>query len=352
MIEMSKLTNLIEQTAKENPLCASRLTGDGYFDGFLRYIFNPLNSELSCKDMEAVLTEKLQLGRQTFDEPQYLQGATELTVIAKFHSVSHDHFGYEEAVEQGKKKQPECILKADGFTLNVEAKCPDLSNTRIPLIKQNGTESVVLNSFGRIPDYPSYSKKLAEDLVKSNPELSVDQKKNKDNTLKDFLYSAHDKFVDNRDESELNILVVSLDDIHNLSGWYGHLVAYGGVFTKKPLFVDPHKFSRVDVIVYTNLQYRYKNHVKIENSPWNFDDAFCMFSASPYRKANKEAPIRFLSGILKNNTEDLLKYKKSKEYKTKCGPMYEEDPNALLLPFYKLEIEKKGLYYWEKRWLA
>jgi hypothetical protein len=349
MIKMSKLTDFIEQTAKENPLCTSRLTGDGYFDGFLHYIFNPLNSELSCKNMKAVLTEKLQLGKQTFDEQQYLQGATELTVIAKFHSVLHDHFGYEEAVEQGKKKQPECILKANGFTLNVEAKCPDLSKSRIPLVKQNGMESVELNSFGRIPDYPSYSKKLAEDLAEFNPELSVHQKKNKDNTLKDFLYSAHDKFVDNRDESELNILVVSLGDIHNQSAWYGYLVAYGGAFKKEPLFVDPQKFSRVDAIVYTNLQYRHKNHVKIENSPWSFDDAFCIFSSSPYRQSNKEAPIRFLSGILKSHTEDLLKYKKSKEYKTNCGPMYEEDPDALLLPSYKSEIEKKGLYYWEKK---
>jgi hypothetical protein len=349
MMEMSKLTDLIEQTAKENPLCASRLTRDGYFDGFLRYIFNPLNSELSCKEIKAVLTEKLQLGRQFFDEPQFLQGATELTVIAKFHSVPHDHFGYEDAVEKGKKKQPECILKADGFTLNVEAKCPELSNLRISLVKQKGTESVALDTFGRIPDYPSYSKKLAEDLAESNPELSVDQKKNKDNTLKDFLYSAHDKFVDNRDESELNTLVVSLDDIHNLRAWYGYLVANGGTFTKKPQFVDSHKYSRVDAIVYTNLQYRHKNHVKIENSPWNFDDAFCIFSVNPYRQAKKEASIRFLSGILKSHTEDLLNYKKSKEYKTKCGPMYEEDPNALLLPFYKSEIEKNGLYYWEKR---
>ena len=131
--------------------------------------------------------------------------------------------------------------------------------------------------------------------------------KNKDNTMKDFLQSAHGKFADYHNDNELNVLVVSLGDVHMIQEWWHYLHNHEGLLTHKP-FIAHDTFSRVDVIIYTNLLHRHMNYKSIKGSAWLMNDSFNLFLSNQFRQGPKNDVHRFLIPHIPNYTERIRQY--------------------------------------------
>lgn len=344
-MSLGNLESIIKQTSKDNPLVEAWQSNHTYYRDFINAL-NDLRTDLTDKQIQFLLRNKLQLGLETYEPEKYYQGATEISVVIKFHRLQHEEFHYEKPVSKNSRKQPECTIGIEGFVFNIEAKCPDLSNLlKIIIPGDNSEKKIILGGSARIPNHEKYFAELTHSISESDSELAIFQKKNKDNTLKDFLCSAHEKFADYKSEQELNILYVALDDIHSVSDWFNYLVGNEGLFTPET-FHDPSSYSRVDVVVLTNLLYRHKHYKEIKGSAWNPDEAFIIHSASPWRQSKKEDALLYFSSIIKSHTNALIEYRKSERYRESLGDLYDFSQDMLLMPHYKIEIEKDQRYYW------
>ena len=158
------------------------------------------------------------------------------------------------------KKNVECQFEDSNFRYNVEVKCPDF-NARESATNQNAFK---FSSVGRIPNYQDdvseFAALLNEAQQKSGDEVKpFASVKNMDNNLKDFLYSAHDKFSPTSSEGEVNVLLIGCGDAMDIQSWHYYLYAEKGVFTPQS-FANIEKYRRVDLVILTNLYHRHHQY--------------------------------------------------------------------------------------------
>ncbi len=287
---MIEIKSLMSGTNNLNPLKISYSKNSRYYNDFI-LVLSKISIYLTEKEIRDLVVNKLQLSKSTYDQESYLEAATEISVIAKMASLPVDSFVYEKPIRTSTKKNPECTIKSGKFTVNVEAKCPRIPE--LPKSENARQKILVMKSAGRVTDFNRQFQALKTQLEDTNPDLFMVVGKNKDNTMKDFLQSAHEKFADFRDENELNVLFVSLDDIHNIQDWWNYLHQNEGLLTLST-FELPSTFSRVDVIILSNLLFRHKNCTKIKGSAWNLDDSFALFLSSAHRQADKKEAHYYL----------------------------------------------------------
>ncbi|PKL29098.1 MAG: hypothetical protein CVV46_02870 [Spirochaetae bacterium HGW-Spirochaetae-2] len=334
---------LLGQSNPENPIRKAFENKTEYYSDFLKTI-TVLQKYLTTAQMNSLLRQKLQLGKQSFNENSYYEAATEVSVIAKFASIPFSTFLYETPTIVGTKKNPECTIVSEGVTINVEAKCPNLDNL-IPF--SNSEKTLVFDTYGRHPDYEELYLDLKRAIEEQNSNVSVLKEKHKDNTLKDFLESAHSKFPEAIDDNTINILVVSLDNYFTFNKWFSYLFGYQGLFLELP-FADPANYSRVDAIIFSNLQYRHRNNTSIMNSAWDFDDAFTLFFSNGHRQRLKDAAFNFTLQHIKNYTEEMKQYRESIEYKGFLADVDDMENEFLIPTFIKEHLEKqKNEFYWD-----
>lgn len=337
---MKQIETYLESTNDANPIKVSFIQKSKYYLDFVGTI-PLLSSVLSDKDMEDIIINKLQLSKPAFDIDSFYEAATELSVILKMAQIPHNRFSYELPVRSGTNKNPECTIESSGFIINAEAKCPRLPPVPKPVDDEQ--KMLVMKAAGRVPDFFGQFEQLKNDLEATDKNLKMVVGKNKDNTMKDFLQSANEKFADYRNDDEINILFVALDDVHNIQEWWHYLFENEGLFTTTP-FVDPRTFSRVDVVIYSNLLYRHKNRDIINGSAWNLDDSFNLFMSNRYRQGPKENAHRYMLQFIKNFTEDMKKYKVPGD-----APQYILEALQVAW-FVKEELEKnRGQFYFEKQ---
>ena len=352
--------SLIDNSSDKNPLKISLMNKTSYYTDFIDCMIH-LHKELSDKECDSILKNKLQLTRSNFKEDKYYEAATEVSIIMHTYCIKHTAFDYEESQNKGiTEKNPECsVVSTSGNKFIVEAKCPVQTVESF----ETGTEkTLIFRNAGRAESLQAqkeFLKTMNADLAGQN--TNVVQGKCTDNKMLDFLQSASQKFSFNNNAKELNILFVALDSVHQIQEWVNYFYFNKGFFTKntfaadKPYcyldrknsetYVEPY-FKNVHFVVFTNNYFRHKNNSVINGSAWYLRDGFSIALQNPFTNLEdkKEAIIEYFK-YLPVYTKDI------QNYEVPCAPNTPKDVlDAIKITSYvKAELEEKqGVYYWEK----
>jgi len=339
----NELLQLIKSASKDNPLRVSYEKSTSYYKDFMSVIAC-LKNEISKQEYSDIIQNKLFLGKKRTNLSQYYEFATELCILYKFLCIPHVCFKYEQPVTNLSKKNPECTVYSDEFVINVEAKCPVL--TDINFNDATKTNKIAFTSAGRLPEFEKEYQMLKTSIEESNPNSEMQIVKNKDNTMKDFLQSAHGKFADFRNDKEINVLCVSLDDIKNIQDWFNYLYQNDGLLTIKP-FVSHDTFSRVDVIIFSNLLFRHKNNERIYGNAWSIDESFVLFMSNQFRQGCKKEAHYYLKRFFNNSyTNELASYVVEGDYQ---GYQWATDAIKVIV-FEKKELEEnRNIFLFEQK---
>ncbi|MCR5319306.1 MAG: hypothetical protein K6E22_13860 [Treponema sp.] len=304
---------IFENTSDLNPLKMSFIQDTGYFKDFVLLLCD-ISKRMTEEDTKDLLFNKLQLNRNTFNENQYYQSATELCVIYHVFRLNEENFSYEKVVrddvDQKRGKQPECTTKTEeGFVFNVEAKSPERSKNQT---LKTGINTIFVANIGRADTKDAAESQfnmLKNDLESCNDNLKVLSRKSDDNKLKDYLYSAGEKFPPIANENEVNVLFVSLDTICEIQGYVNFLFFNKGLFTKSP-FADIEKYTNVDMVIFTNSYYRQKNHDNINGCAWWLNDGFNFLTFNPHADfKRKEKALSYFASNISNFNKQIECYR-------------------------------------------
>ncbi|WP_202943689.1 hypothetical protein [Aliivibrio fischeri] len=316
---------VLKETKIEHPYLG-KLSSNAYVSA-LGNVIETLSIHLTQSEINA-LKKKLQLTTKNFNEPQYLQTACELSVCAYFAEKFSQGFKYEDKVNP--PKDVDCSVYHDYAKYNIEVKCATFSDDE----KLKSEDCFRMSAIGRMEEYPDLIEKLSDVFSTSPSGKPLKVYKHKDNNLKDFLISAHEKFSDEVYCDIVNILWVCCDDPMDMTKWTGYLTGLNGLFTSDS-FVDRNLYSKVDVVVLSNLYHRhakYQTKKNLENY-WSVDSSFNIMFCNPGRLSNKEIAIKKFYEIVPNFCKEVMDY---------------DAPDPLKLSAFVVhELKGKGLYYFD-----
>lgn len=231
-------------------------------------VLETLSSCITPREYRILKRDLLIENDQDFNEASYLQLACETTVNVSFLRKFPETFTYEDKLNG--KKDVDCSFVIQGIKFNVEVKCADFSERHE--IFSNGNK-IKLGFWGRHPDHEAVVGEFSQKL--SNAVEGVVNTPNMDNKMKDYLLSAHGKFLSFREDSALNILVVCCDTPSDMSSWVGYLYGNEGLFTEQS-FHPSEEYSNVDVILLSNIYHRHYDFYKknLIADHWSLDSAF------------------------------------------------------------------------------
>jgi hypothetical protein len=308
---MQELINRVNSISSLTAHYLVRAQGSGhpYFTDFL-HAGVVLKQALTPGEFTFWCAEKMLLKQQPFNEKTFIQYAVETTVVRYFGERFPTDFRVEAKINPDNDKDVDCVFVDGGFTFNVEVKCSDFKAKE----KVDSQDAFKYETVGRLPDrgqeaMAAISAALNEGLAKqgevTKPHLNA---KNMDNSLKDFLESAHEKFGAPTGDTNLNVLVVGCGDAEDMQQWSNYLLAGEGLFTRTP-FADSSKYQNVDLVVLTN---QYDKHSRffeknVSNS-WSLGEGFNLMFGNPYRPSLKAAAFKHFMSVLPNFTDELSAY--------------------------------------------
>lgn len=341
-----EINKLVQDAEATHPLKVSLMKETRYYTDF-KQVVHTLAKKMTKEQIRDYLKNKLLLS-QNYNQEAYLQSATELSVIVKFLNIPFSDFQYERPIN-GTNKNPECSVVSNGFIFNVEAKCLILPSKES--LKSNGKQVLVYKNAGRAPNLKDAKDAFINmkiDLEKNNENLDVKQWNNKDNTMKDFLDSAHGKFTDYRNEKEINLLFVALGDEFSLQEWTIFLYAAQGLFTRNS-FAAPRNYSRVDAVILSNLRFRHENNEKINGNAWNIDEAFVLFLCNQWRQANKKEAFSEILKYIHIYTRDVNNHQI--QWTANSDFQYSSELLNVLkvISFIREVLENENKYLWLKK---
>lgn len=306
-----------------------------YKEGMLAAI-NRLSNYLGEKQIEDFLRNKLQLFSSSFNEPQYIQAACELVICSHLAETYKKSFSYE--LEINPPKNVDCSFSENGIQFNIEIKCADYSKNNII----NEKDAFRIGFLGRNPHVERIFKELA-DLFQSHVDgRPLLKQQHMDNKLKDFLQSAHGKFLQEPRTDHLNILAVCCDTPMDIQKWFGYMYGHQGLFTQES-FSDKRTYNLVDVVFITNLHHRhycYQTKDKISNH-WLLDKSFNLVFSNPYRCIDKRDAILRFSEIIPNYSHELDAYKV-------IGDVDDYVKDMMRIPhFVGDELQAKGIFHFQ-----
>lgn len=278
---MSDIHSKISQLSNKHVLKAAP---ESYVAGFIAAATNVYPPA----QLEKILQNKFFIPDDSkFDLQVFLQSASELTV--QNHLKSNEH-AKKVAIEKQvhPPKDVDCYYEVEGSHVSLEVKCA--------VEKPANEKALTLKTAGRIPNHRESFSELKGQLEVAQSDKSLELGRNKDNTLKDFLISAHSKFspASGVGVDDLNILFVACDDYFNMQDWFFYMFAQQGLFTKDP-FHPTADFGLVDVVILSNVKYchtRGKDH-----HDWTLKDVFILPFLNPNRRlsALSESILKGLS---------------------------------------------------------
>lgn len=204
----------------------------------------------------------------------------------------NNQFKYEPKYNNG--YNPECFFEFGGKIINLEVKCPNMDK-RIEK-EQRGT--VKIYTAERIPDHQKIINELTniiEPNLKSNGFSGVEEIHRMDNKLKDFLVSAQAKFPISED-SNFNILAISLDIISDLDEWYSYIFGNNGAFTNQSFIKE--EYANVDAILLTTPvcgHIRWSCYDKI--NVWGLEETVNLLFLNPDRETSETGRFYFEEGL-------------------------------------------------------
>lgn len=180
----------------------------------------------------------------TDDYDQIIQVLAELIVIRQIITMkSNDEIHYEYEPTKGKsKKNPELTLKTSEYEVGIEVKCP-----KILSYKQARQQSFQLPSRNDLMINLDFIKTAKEANRLTFP---------KDNVIKDFLYSANDKFKEFKAANKefVGVLVIVWDEFvyEPISAL---LNDFSGIFTDNSYIINDgviERFINIDYVIITS----------------------------------------------------------------------------------------------------
>ncbi len=220
----------------------------------------------------------------TFKPDTFLQSASELSV--QNHLIKEQR-AKNVAIEKqvNPPKDVDAYYEVGATKVSLEVKCAVEAVT--------SANSLVVKMAGRVPNYQASFQDLKGKIESAHPTKLVELGKNKDNTLKDFLVSAHSKFNPQSGCDDVNILLVACGYYFKIQDWYFYMFENDGLFTANS-FHPPEEFALVDLVVLTNLKYCHTAAQKFHD--WTLKDAFILPFLNPRRRntALSESIVRGL----------------------------------------------------------
>jgi len=234
---MTDVRKLIDNASEKHIL---RHMPEAYVRGFI----DAATAVYGVQQLEPTLQQKFHLPDDSkFTPNSYFQSAAELYV--QFHLATHPMVtGFAIDKQVNPPKDVEAYYEVNGTRVALEVKCPVERDA-----PQNG---MLVRTAGRVPDHLARYDELEALLREADPSKAVSLGQNKDNTLKDFLTSAHSKFAPASGVSDLNVLLIACGNRSNMNDWFLYMKGQNGLFTTDP-FVPASMYELVDVVVLSNL---------------------------------------------------------------------------------------------------
>lgn len=287
-----------------------------HYDNYLNSLnktLNCLKNKISKKKINSLIRDKLQLRAGNFNESQYIQAACELTVMSEFIDLPNSKFVYEEKITPPKDVDFSVIIR--GKKYNIEVKCASYKE------EIKSPNEVTLFFSNRMPSITLREEALRDTRQRLMREgITVNEGKNLDNVMKDFLESTQEK-VKNRKIEDINILVVCCNGEIDMQLWRGYLFGEGGYFTKDSP-IRHERFDHVDFVLLTNIynrHFKYFNDQRISNH-WSLSSSFNLLYPNKYsRKSKAMTPtngrntLNELNGIFPNHNIKFEDYLKNQE---------------------------------------
>lgn len=299
---MEKFLELIEKADDNNPIKIAYKNNHRYYDDFVTVI-KTFKQALTNKQFKELI-DKFQLTKP-FDQQRYLQTTSEITILYYILRYYNNSFKYEPKYNGG--SNPECSFTYMHKTVNLEVKCPDLKNR---IISEN-RNSLKLFAAERLPNHTEVINEIS-DIIKANLQNSeysgVEETKRLDNKLKDYLVSSKKKFPVS-DDSNFNILAISLDIISDLDEWYSYIFGDNGVFTNNSFVGE--KYDNVDAILLTTPaagHIRWDVFDKI--NVWNLEETVNLILLNPDREHSVTGEYYFqnIFQMFGSFTEDFFEF--------------------------------------------
>jgi hypothetical protein len=286
-----------------NPYLTSEPDGSNPYTAGMLAVYEKLKPFLTPKQL-ADLERKLQLEKPVLNEVQYLQAACELSICGYFAGKFPSTFKYEPVIRS--PKDVDCAFESRGFRFNVEVKCADYSKKN----ELDQTKGFQLGGFGRHPDLAQVHEDLQKALSHAPTGQPLRLQPHMDNKLKDFLISAHGKFADSTRDDTLNVLAVCGDGPSDLQKWFGYLYGWQGLFTQNS-YHPVSDYSRVDVVLLTNLYHRHYNYREKDQlaDHWDLGKAFNVSFSNPLRQRDKRLAVEQFTTTMPNHSWKLSNYR-------------------------------------------
>jgi hypothetical protein len=204
---------------------------------------------------------------------QFLQSAAELSVAHHVVKSQATAFESEKKMNPGVNDRDVDVYFEVGATrVPLEVKCPEEQHV--------APGTLTLDFAGRHPDPKGIFGEIqgvfaqAANLPPELRQLTLAQ--HKDNKLKDYLISAHDKFSPSPDLDQLNVLFVACGE--ELQPWYHYLHEREGLFTPQS-FHPVQTFERTQVVILSNLKYFHTQAAA--HHDWTLKDVFLLPVLNP-----------------------------------------------------------------------
>lgn len=241
------------------------------------------SKQLPRSKFEKLMQKKLQMTTSEFDEAQYVQNACELSAIADYLNSTKYLVEYERKITG--KKDVDFSLVVENRVFNVEVKCSSYNGrTATPTDGQ-----IQVQFLDRAPTN-EMRKEILDDISQqlSRQDFSINEEKNLDNVLSDFLTSTQGKVKD-APLTDSNILLICCDDELDVQQWRHHLFGPIGFFTDKSRS-NPDDYNRVDFVLLTNLYNRHSRAYegKVAGNSWSLADAFCLLYPNKFSLRNSK----------------------------------------------------------------
>lgn len=290
-MELEKVIELIKKADDTYPLKIAYNKNHRYYNDFIT-VLKTFKQILSNKQFNE-LVNKFQFTKP-FNQQRYLQTVSEITILYYvLHSYNkNDKFIYEPKYNGG--YNPECSFVYMDKTVNLEVKCPNLEK-RLNIEKRN---TLKIFSAERIPNHEEVINELLA-IIKPNIQdsdyIGVEEKNRLDNKLKDFLIHSQKKFPIS-DDSNFNILAISLDIVDDLDEWYSYIFGNNGAFTNNSFINE--KYDNVDAILLTtpacsHINWEVYNKINV----WNLEETVNILLLNPDRQHSKTEEYYIKYGI-------------------------------------------------------
>lgn len=223
------------------------------------------------KDIAKILQDKFFiLNDSKFDPNVFLESAAELSVQNHLkHVPAVSQFEIEKQVNP--PKDVDAYYELGATRVSLEVKCPRE--------KSSDSSALVIKMAGRVPGYKDEFDKLRKGIIEAHPNKDVVLGQNKDNTFKDFLTLAHEKFSPASGVDDCNVLFVACGYHFNINEWRMHLLQHEGLFTSRPFF-PAKEFELVDVAILSNLKYFHTD--AREHHDWTLKNVFMLPVVNPH----------------------------------------------------------------------